>query len=562
MNKNECLILDVENKYMDELIDFICDNGRVIQKYAGPIIKRFSCAHMTVKPDKNRVTLTNLTVLMNSFIEGKNSMSEITFDMFEALITSIVHNGDFEGRILLSEIPEFPLNVVMTLMTPVDYILNKTENCTWFREYGESLFELIIDTYVATVYPENLLTTMMRCFPIQLCIQHIYDVKFLTERWYDALKHDQIGAGVSLQHCIKIFNHVSDLYSDRRTRIKFFNDVIPKKYHQKRVNDMIRDTQDRWESFFGDKTRLMISTVCQAMQDFVIYNQSSELCQIITDLDCLFRQNNISSIGAFIGECIQIVDLVESYGKESTHAQAIHDKLEEAIQHLDATKTNSTPDHSGWLLMNIPKNTEKTPTDFQMFRGIPMFDGIDGSIIQNNAPVTEAVHKDSAKMNAAGKKMYKAYRTYKEAEEKVDSQLTKAVSAASKLAIGDVKSEVIEGKKYTVLGILKKALGTVALFSTGKIRALILLVVRFALRKKATESEKRKVIMELETEIEMITEKIEDARGDNNREAKYAMMRTKKDLENALKRVQFGMEADTKSIQGAKSALNDSRANR
>ena len=65
--------------------------------------------------------------------------------------------------------------------------------------------------------------------------------------------------------------------------------------------------------------------------------------------------------------------------------------------------------------------------------------------------------------------------------------------------------------------------------------------------------------MELETEIELITEKIEDARGDGNREAKYAMMRTKKELEHALTRIKYGMEADRKSVSGAKALLNSAQ---
>ena len=173
---------------------------------------------------------------------------------------------------------------------------------------------------------------------------------------------------------------------------------------------------------------------------------------------------------------------------------------------------------------------------------------------------TEATHKDSIAMNAAGKKIYKAYRTYKESEEKVDSQITKALVGLKNVTTGDVRTEIIEGKKFSAIGLLKKLLGTVALFSFGKIKAVIFLVVRYALKKKTTQSERRKIILELETEIEMITEKIEDARGDGNREAKYSMMRTKKELENAKKRIEYGLEASQRDVTGAKAVLNEARS--
>ena len=174
----------------------------------------------------------------------------------------------------------------------------------------------------------------------------------------------------------------------------------------------------------------------------------------------------------------------------------------------------------------------------------------------------EAVHKDSAAMNAAEKKIYKAYRTYKDAEEKVDSQITKAVNDLKNVATGDVREEIIEGKKFSAIGLLKRVLGTVGLFSIGPVKACIALVVKYALKKKTTESERRKILMEIDLELEMLGEKIQDARGDNNREAKYSMMRTKKELENAKTRIMYGMEADEKSLSDTKKVLDTSKRER
>ena len=181
------------------------------------------------------------------------------------------------------------------------------------------------------------------------------------------------------------------------------------------------------------------------------------------------------------------------------------------------------------------------------------------NFVEKSSPAIEAVGKDSIAMNEAQKKIYKAYKTYKNAEEKVDSQITKGVMGLKNVLTGDVRTEIIEGKKFSAISLLKKLLGTVALFSWGPIKAAITLVVRYALKKKTTESEKRKIIMELETEIEMLEEKINDARGDQNREAKYSMMRTKKELENAKKRIEFGMEASQKDLDNAHKALDEAR---
>ena len=68
--------------------------------------------------------------------------------------------------------------------------------------------------------------------------------------------------------------------------------------------------------------------------------------------------------------------------------------------------------------------------------------------------------------------------------------------------------------------------------------------------------------MEIDTEIAMLEEKIGDAKSDNNREAKYAMMRTKKELENAKVRIQYGMSADKGSLSKTKKTLDQSRQDR
>ena len=121
---------------------------------------------------------------------------------------------------------------------------------------------------------------------------------------------------------------------------------------------------------------------------------------------------------------------------------------------------------------------------------------------------------------------------------------------------------IFKGKKFSAIGLLKKLLATVALFSYGKIKFAILLVIRFALKKSTTDSERRKILMEIDTEIAMLEEKIGDAKSDHNREAKYAMMRTKKELENAKVRIQYGMSADKGSLSKTKKTLDQSRQDR
>lgn len=163
----------------------------------------------------------------------------------------------------------------------------------------------------------------------------------------------------------------------------------------------------------------------------------------------------------------------------------------------------------------------------------------------------------SKKMESAQAQIYHAYKNYKNAEQKVDSQITKMLQACKQLAIGDTRTEIIEGKKFSAIGLLKKALGTAAVFAFGPIKGIIALVIKYALKKKTTTAERCKILTELQVELDMINEKIEDAKGDGNRQAKYAMMRTKAEIEAAIGQIKYGLEVDQRNMEGAKNALNN-----
>lgn len=147
-------------------------------------------------------------------------------------------------------------------------------------------------------------------------------------------------------------------------------------------------------------------------------------------------------------------------------------------------------------------------------------------------------------MQAAERKIYNAWHKYKEGEQKVDNVLKKGIDAIKRAIIGDQNKVIIEGKSFSPIGFLKKAIVTVGIFNYSKIALILGLIVAKVMKGKAKKSERRKIEQELEEELVMVREKIQDAKGDGNREAKYALMRTEQAYVNALKRIKFGMGAE------------------
>ena len=168
--------------------------------------------------------------------------------------------------------------------------------------------------------------------------------------------------------------------------------------------------------------------------------------------------------------------------------------------------------------------------------------------------------KFSKKQADGQRRIYNAYKKYKNAEDKVDSQLSKMLSAAKHAFIGQTtEEEIIEGKKFTPIGLLKRVLRTAAVFSFGKVSGFIYLVVSHALNKKRTDAKRREILAQIEEEITMLDEKIADATADGNRKAKYALMRTRSELNRAKNKIKYHLTATQNDIRRAKSFIRGNR---
>lgn len=86
-------------------------------------------------------------------------------------------------------------------------------------------------------------------------------------------------------------------------------------------------------------------------------------------------------------------------------------------------------------------------------------------------------------------------------------------------------------------GLAKAALGPVM----GTAATIITLLGARALSKRTEEREKKRILLELETELKIVKEKIEDARGDNNKQQKYQLMRIQANLEKEITRIRHGL---------------------
>ena len=167
-------------------------------------------------------------------------------------------------------------------------------------------------------------------------------------------------------------------------------------------------------------------------------------------------------------------------------------------------------------------------------------------------PVTEAkhpsIHYQEKQGSRIGTDISKAYESAKENAGNIIQQIKKIGTAVYKWATtdGDNDKLVLDGRKFTFPGLIKRLLMGAALFNVNAVAGIVGFIFLWNKQAKANKQSRRKMIMMLEEEIQMTEEKIQDASADGNRKAKYTLMRNKNQLQNAVNKLKYGYGVDLK----------------
>jgi hypothetical protein len=483
-------------------------------------------------------------------ILNRSSFTNVEFDLLN-LITNNVIVKAMNGSDCGEDHEYYSNKAIATALMDIDKVREGITSA-WGEDKKTviyNLYQSIIDVYIPSSNPEELIRTIDDTASFTDMIRNAGDTKWIIQKF----KSKADTTSINLKEIVLFFKILSDIYENHEAAFEFLHALHHLIHTEYWLRSECQVIVDRYQKFFeseGDGYYFVARIFCLLSGDNPFTHP--------------FREGKYSES---YHETVNVVDqFLLDYSKKyspTLNTQILHCMVNDAWvviskhDHLNMKKDRCA--YMASQLLSKWGTPAYNVDDPEVTEELKPEDTPISTLESYTAIAMEAVHKDSPAMNDAEKKIYKAYRTYKDAEEKVDSQITKAVTGMKNVITGDVRSEIIEGKKFSAISLLKQVLGTVGLFSIGPVKAVIALVVKYALKKKTTTSERRKILMELDTEIEMITEKIEDARGDGNREAKYAMMRTKKELENAKDRIRYGIEADTKSLSNAKSVLNSTQ---
>lgn len=157
------------------------------------------------------------------------------------------------------------------------------------------------------------------------------------------------------------------------------------------------------------------------------------------------------------------------------------------------------------------------------------------------------INKDVKKGAVKAKtKIGQAYKFFKDHEDQIDHKVSKIVRKVSDEVVGsrdEMREEIIEGKGHSLMLTLKKIVGGWAIFCISPLAFIVASIVRLCNHGKIKRSEKKRMIMDMETEIKIVDEKIRDAEAAGENDAKYQLMRARGTLEQGIKRIRAGDQA-------------------
>lgn len=167
---------------------------------------------------------------------------------------------------------------------------------------------------------------------------------------------------------------------------------------------------------------------------------------------------------------------------------------------------------------------------------------------KNLNKIKKGAHKVKGKTKKAGQGAKAVVHQIKKAGDAIDDGLTNSVNKVKQSYRNDMRDEIIEDKTRIKLSrIIRKAItAPVGIVAAPAIKAISAITGKAINSPK--EKERRLILRELEEELEIVEEKIEDSRGDSDKEKKYQLMRIRNQLKRDIERIRFNTTSHKKGL--------------
>ena len=174
-------------------------------------------------------------------------------------------------------------------------------------------------------------------------------------------------------------------------------------------------------------------------------------------------------------------------------------------------------------------------------------------ISKGTEKVTNAIGRASSKsrgMSNADSKVDQIKRGAKIVDDRASDAINNKIDQILNFTREQKREKIITGKNTIRLSkVLKTIIGLIAAGGIvkanpilGAAATIIGLLGARGLSKATEVREKKRIMLDLETELKITREKIEDAKGENKKEQKYQLMRIEAQLEKEIFRIKHGLK--------------------
>ena len=321
-----------------------------------------------------------------------------------------------------------------------------------------------------------------------------------------------------------------------------------------------KDNQDRLETIKGYNTAILYK------YKYTTESFNGELNNLYKKLEGLLETQNDDVIDYSLKELDNINSLIEHMVKHN-----LDESAEEFIYDKVVNQFN-------YLVEDIFVNKIEEGIDINQFFELYILteaiceyestlEASSRIITKGTEKVTKAIDNSSAKARGISKsdsKMAQIKRGAKIVDDRASTAINNKIDQVINFTQDAKREKLITGKTSIQLGkTLKTVIGwivagvavknlpkqTILKLPGLSLKAPLLgiattiigLLATRALSKNTEEREKKRILLELETELKITREKIEDAKGDNAREQKYQLMRIEANLEKEIMRIKHGL---------------------
>lgn len=352
--------------------------------------------------------------------------------------------------------------------------------------------------------------------------------------------------------CMALMTQLANCARSTFVQETFFYEYIEMLRSYYPLNEKRDAIRDRYSKYFGedDTNSYMVSlySACMAaygdmevtpsvMTHDAIHHVNMEVERIVYHIYSMHPNVDWRVTQLFFRDVLECHGMYFKHYAESSvpYANCIVDAMEAAKR-----KIEETPD------MNVAEAFESTLETLYAMEdeyGYPDFqDDFKGEKIDHSGNDAE---EEKAANNVDTRDMHKtstknAWQKFQEKKPEIDAKINDVTMTIRKALAENKQAILINGQPKSVIWTVMKLYAGFGLFRASKTAFALMMVVNHYL-KKGSRSQRIKLLQDVENELVMVEEKIQDAISDNNREAKYELMRSKQSLLEARKRLRYGV---------------------